>query len=126
MLDNVKGRKSKSEYIKTPTYYYAPGKNGKVIVTGSDIYQIAKIINNVIFDHFPSLDKLYSYFTEMVRAISKLELPVSWMTPTGIIVIQHYTLSESHKVSLSFKNRKKSVIILEKKLKNGKFIIFSN
>ena len=88
---------NKTRKIKEPVFYYAPGKKGKVIVTGSDIYQIAKIINTTIFNHFPSLENLYSYFTEFVRTMSKLDIPITWITPSGLkisytnIIIEVYS-----------------------------------
>ena len=69
-LINGKQKKGKSEY-------YAPGIEGKVLLTRKDIYKIAEIINDQIFVTFPSLNFIYAYFLDIAKLMVKLKLPLT-------------------------------------------------
>jgi DNA-directed RNA polymerase len=57
--------------------YIAPGKLGDVILTKSDLFKIASIINEQIFVVFPSLNNIYSYFINMAKIMIKLNIPIT-------------------------------------------------
>ena len=47
-----------------------------VQLSPKDIYKIAEIIDDQIFVIFPSLNKIYNYFTDIAKIMSRLKLPI--------------------------------------------------
>jgi hypothetical protein len=62
---------------KEKSEYYAPGIDGKVLLTRKDIFKIAEIINDQIFITFPSLNFIYAYLLDIARLMVKLNLPLT-------------------------------------------------
>lgn len=92
--------------------YFAPGKeNTSILLNKSDIFKIAEIINNQIFVIFPSLNNIYSYFIETAKIMVDLGIPITWITPSGLKITQHYLKSKQTVISTKlFKQTKKMVI----------------
>ena len=104
----------KDQPLKNQTFYLVPSKNNnKIMLRYNEIYKLAKLINDQIFKDLPSLEGLYSYFMNMVKLSLKLNIPITWFTPSGIKITQFYTLSLPHKVSITFGSHTKSVILRE-------------
>ena len=93
--------------------YYAPGINGKVILTRKNIYKIAEIINEQIFILFPSLNNIYAYFLDIAKLMVKLNLPLTWITPSGIKITQNYLKSKTTKLAIKLFGVKKTLILRE-------------
>lgn len=91
--------------------YEAPGKNGPVLVNNKEIFKIATIINNTIFDQFPSLKIIYDYFIEIVRIMLVLGIPLVWFTPSGLGITQSYSQSKIHKVSINIRGKSKKMVL---------------
>lgn len=118
ILGSVKSNKSK-------TKYYCPSKDGKnILISSGEIYKIASIINEQIFVVFPSLNKIYNYFIELTNLAVKLELPVTWITPSGLKITQNYFKKKKKVISISIFGKTKKVVIKENlnKLDKGKQI----
>lgn len=95
------------------TYYSVPTEDGFTKLTNPEIYVIAEIINKQIFISLPSLESIYTYFKNIVKLCLKCNIPLTWFTPSGLKITQFYAVSNLNKVSISFKNKSKSVILRE-------------
>lgn len=102
--------KSNLKY-KSPNYYSAPGKNGPVLLSNSDLMKIAAIINDEIFVVYPSLNYIYSYFIEMAKLVVKLGVPLSWVTPVGLEIVQHYLETEENKIGINIFGKRKTLVL---------------
>jgi len=61
----------------------------------------------------PSLEPVYDYFKNIVKLCLTLNIPITWITPTGLKITQFYALSIQNKVYISFKNKTKNVVLRE-------------
>lgn len=94
--------------------YAAPGKDGKIIpLSTKDIFKIATIINDQIFVIYPSLNDIYSYFLNITKLILKLNIPLTWFTPNGLKITQHYLKSKRNIVSIRLFGQTKKMVIKE-------------
>ena len=78
-----------------------------------DIFKIAEIINSQIFVNFPSLNNIYSYFIETAKIMVELGLPITWITPSGLKITQHYLKSKETVISTKLFNQTKKMVIRE-------------
>jgi DNA-directed RNA polymerase len=100
---------------KEKVYYLAPTiEGGQINLTQKDLYKIATVINNQIFVLFPSLNKIYSYFIEITKLMLKLELPMNWMTPTGVKFIQHYNKTTENLIAIRMFGKTNKIVLREK------------
>lgn len=96
------------------TYFRAPGIDNKpVFLSRKDIFIIANIINDQIFVVYPSLNNIYSYFLEISKLMIRLGTPITWITPTGIRITQHYLKSKQSVISTKLFNKTKKMVIKE-------------
>nr|YP_025889.1 DNA-dependent RNA polymerase [Moniliophthora perniciosa]AAQ74287.1 DNA-dependent RNA polymerase [Moniliophthora perniciosa] len=117
-LDSFKSNKSKTKFI-------CKGKDGKYIrLSNKEIYKIASIINDQIFVVFPSLNEIYNYFIELAKLAVKLELPMTWITPSGLKITQNYFKRKKKVISISIFGKSKKIVIKENtdKIDKGKQI----
>ena len=98
-------------FKKNSVFYKAPGKNKAVLLSSKDLYQIAKIINNTIFELFPSLKVIYDYLIRISEVLAKAKLPISWNAPSGLQITQNYLKSEVHKASIKSGNVAKTIVM---------------
>jgi len=99
LISNELTKQIETEKHKT---YIAPSIDNKLVfLTPQDIYKIAQIINEEIFVIFPSLNNIYSYFTNITRIMTELGIPLTWITPTGMEITQRYLKSETTRVGLN-------------------------
>ena len=107
--DKVKDLKSS---IKSRNnYYLIPGKDESVKVTDIDIMKIAKIIDDEIFVVYPSLNYIYNYFIEMAEIAVKLNIPLSWITPQGMEIVQYYLVTEEKKIGINIFGKRRKVVL---------------
>jgi len=97
--------KNKIIYYLVPTYF------GFTKITHFETFRLAEIINKQIYLSIPSLDPVYDYFKNIVKLCLTLNIPITWFTPTGLNFTQFYALSIQNKVSISFKNKTKNVVL---------------
>lgn len=94
--------------------YISPGKDGKnVRLTSSDIFKIATIINEEIFVLYPSLNGIYSYLIEISKLMIKLDIPLTWITPTGLKITQRYLKNKQTTIAIKFAGKTKKMILRE-------------
>jgi len=115
--ESFKNDRNKSKFI-------CPGKNGHdIILTKKDIYKIAEIINDQIFVCFPSLNYIYNYFIDIAKLSTKLGIPLTWITPAGLEITQHYLKRKKKVVPISLFGKIRKLVIREndvKKMDNAK------
>jgi len=93
--------------------YEAPGKNGPVILNNLEIFKMGEIIHEQIFHLYPSLKSIYSYFIDMVKLMIILNIPVVWITPSGLKITQSYSRSTLNKVAINMGGKTRSMILRE-------------
>ena len=59
-------------------------------LNNKEIYCLAHIIYDVLYDYFPSLKLLVSYLKDMNKTLKNLNLNTIWMSPGGLIIQQRY------------------------------------
>jgi DNA-directed RNA polymerase, mitochondrial len=89
----------------------AINKEKTVKINTIELIKIADIINKAIFKTYPSLDLIYSYFINMTKLLNKLEIPVIWLTPSGLEIVQNYYISKQNKIAINFAGRTKKMVI---------------
>jgi DNA-directed RNA polymerase len=52
--------------------------------------KISNKVKNIIYTMHPNLKSLNNYFKEMITVLNKIEKPVIWTTPSGMIITQKY------------------------------------
>jgi DNA-dependent RNA polymerase len=101
-----------------PYIYIAPALgNEKVLLSKKDLYLIAKIVDNQVFMMFPALKEIYDYLLDISKVLRDLNIPITWFTPAGIKITQHYLKEETHNYYMRSGNTRKT-IILKNKIKN--------
>ena len=77
----------------------------------SETYQLASIIHKSIFNKYPGLNIIYNYFINMTKVLNKLNIPVIWLTPTGLKITQFYRKVNKVKFAISL-GGKRSLFVL--------------
>nr|QWO71393.1 RNA polymerase [Termitomyces bulborhizus] len=107
-------KKLKESIKKEKTKFICLAKNNKtVLLTQKDIYKIAEIIHNQIFVCFPSLNYIYNYFIEVTKISSKLGIQLTWITPAGLEITQHYLKRKKKIISISLLGKTKKLVLRE-------------
>lgn len=70
-----------------------------------DLFKIAEIIYSVLFKEYPLISLLYGYFKDMAKLMSSADLPIEWVTPSGLILKQHYLKASSTSVLIRLNNK---------------------
>jgi hypothetical protein len=98
-----------------PYIYIAPALgNEKVLLSKKDLYLIAKIVDNQVFMMFPALKEIYDYLLNISKVLRDLNIPITWFTPAGIKITQHYLKEETHNYYMRSGNTRKTIILKNK------------
>jgi len=108
-----KGKSTVQKADKRVKKFITPGLNNPIQLNSKEVFKIAEIIYNQIFVLFPSLKSIYNYFMDISKLMIKLEIPLSWYTPVGLKLTQHYLNSKTNKISISMGNKKKTLVLRE-------------
>lgn len=93
-------------------FYKLHDKDGNVIlVTENEILQIAKIIYNSIYIQYPGLKLIFDYFIDMVKAFNQLDIPIQWMTPAGVKIIQYYNKTVQNKIAIYLGGKSRKLVL---------------
>lgn len=109
IANDIKNNLKKGSY----SFYLCPGIQGLVYLTPQDIYKIAEVINDQIFVLFPSLNSIYTYLIEISKLMILLEIPLSWITPSGLKFTQHYLKSKQTKLAIKIFGKTKKRVLKE-------------
>ena len=109
IIPKIKIEGKKNEYL-----YVLPGiLNNEVHLSKKYINKIAQIIYNEIFEMYPSLKIIYNYFINISKLMIKLDIPITWFTPAGLKLTQHYLKSKKNKISIKIANKSKTLVLRE-------------
>ena len=89
-------------------------KGEMITVESRDIVEIAKVINDSIFNKYKGLNFIYNYFTEFTKILSKLSIPIIWLTPSGLTILQKYLESIESKITITLGGKTKKLVLREK------------
>ena len=95
-----KGKSKVQKADKREKLFITPGLIRPLYLNSKEVFKIAEIIYNQIFELFPSLKSIYDYFMDISKLMIKLEIPLSWITPVGLKLTQHYLKSKIKKYLL--------------------------
>lgn len=98
--------------------FKAPSINDEenLFLNYKEVYQLAKIMHEALFESYPALKKLFEYFVSVCLAFTKLDIPISWYPPSGLSIEQRYLKTAKAKVSISVGKGKQKTVILKRKL----------
>lgn len=102
-----KFRVGKSKIFKVSSI----NKGEMITLINPDIMKIAEIINKSIFIKYKGLNFIYNYFIEMAKLKSKLNLPLVWLTASGLLLTQKYYKSKETKISLTLGGKTKKLVL---------------
>jgi len=80
------------------TSLYKIDKNSKNYVKYADLYLLVKNIDEILFVKYPKIKELTKYFHDIAEILNKLNLPIIWRLPSGLIVTQKYMQKRSIQV----------------------------
>lgn len=105
--------KNGNEKKKINNLYYVKATNelGYVLLDQKQLLKLATIIDNNIFNNYPILNSVYIFLTQLANIMIKLELPITWATPLGLQILQHYNLSTIQKVTINFLGKSKNTVL---------------
>ncbi len=91
--------------------FKVPNKNDEfTLLNKLQIFKIASIINNQLFLQYPTLKIIYDYFIGVTKLLLFLELPVNWVTTSGLNITQEYLKFKIYKVSVSLSGKSKTLM----------------
>jgi DNA-directed RNA polymerase len=99
--DEVKMLDKKGKEIMYKRGWYSMRSEALVnlqLVNHSDIELLVKSIENIIYVKYPKIKELNVYLRKIVVILNKLNLPVFWKLPTGLVVSQNYLVKKFKKV----------------------------
>ena len=113
-----------SEKEKTPTklidkvMFKVPSvnENENLYLTYKEVFHLAKIMHETLFNYYPALKQLFEYFVSICLAFTKLDIPILWYPPSGLKIQQRYLKTAKAKVSISVGRGKIKTVVLNKKL----------
>lgn len=114
ITNNISSNLISNLKLKNYNLYLCPSKEGdNILINNKDIFKIAEIINNQIFIVYPSLNNIYNYFIDIAKIMVKLGIPITWFTPNGLKITQHYLKNKEKIISTSLFNKTKKMVIRE-------------
>lgn len=103
--ENIKSNKKKTRFI-------CPSNDGSnIYLNHKEIYKMAEIIDDQIFVVFPSLNSIYNYFIDVTKLTIKLDIPLNWITPSGLHITQRYLKMKKKVVSVNLFGKTKKFVI---------------
>ena len=114
---NTYSNNIKNNNILEKVLFKVPSINDKenLYLTYKEIYHLAKIMHETLFEYYPSLKKWFEYFISICLVFTKLDLPILWYPPSGLSICQRYLKTAKSKVSISVGHGKKKTVLLNKK-----------
>jgi DNA-directed RNA polymerase len=77
---------------------YSTDEKSEYYVTREDLCYFIDIFNIVLFKSYPHIKSLIVYLKEMASILNKLNMPIIWRLPTGLVVSQRYVLLKIKKI----------------------------
>ncbi len=71
-------------YCITTVPAYATSTNKSISLNTSKLAELNKTVYAVLTDEIPSLRNLTKYFHNIIKVLTKINLPITWITPAGL------------------------------------------
>jgi hypothetical protein len=96
-------RKKKSDTDTSPVAikikYFSVNSDGtQPWVSHSDIFVLCTMIMDIIKNEFPRIKRLSDYLKSISKLCSKLNVPIVWNLPHGLVVVQSYLKQDSFEI----------------------------
>ena len=114
--NNLEGKTSIKILEKVMFKVPSVNENENLYLTYKEVFHLAKIMHETLFDYYPALKRLFEYFISVCLAFTKLDLPIMWYPPSGLSIQQRYLKTAKAKVSISVGRGKTKTVVLNKKL----------
>lgn len=104
------------EMVYSRTTFLVPTIHKETLVPLNilEIFEIAKIMNDIIFKKYPKLNIIYNYFIQITKLMNDLNLPVIWYTPSGLELTQNYSALKRYKVGVTLGGNRKTLVLQTK------------
>lgn len=86
--------------------------NDPVFINKKELYQLAKIIHETLYEEHPRLKELVNYLNKITELLYDLNLPIIWKTPSGLVIRQKYTKFKKIRVKPSLNKTSTTYTIL--------------
>jgi DNA-directed RNA polymerase len=94
-----------------------------VVLRFNDIVKLSEIIYHSLFKIHPSLNSIMKYFHAMVKLLNDLNLPVRWLTPSGLVLEQQYVKFTKYDITNSVLKKRYKIVLRKPAQKNKKSVI---
>lgn len=84
--------------VKHSIGWYKINNKSENYVNRSDMELLVKCINEIIYINYPRIKLLTTYLNEEAKLLNKLNLPIVWRLPSGLMVTQKYMQKHSKKI----------------------------
>jgi DNA-directed RNA polymerase, mitochondrial len=85
------------------------------LVNRSDVELLVKSINDIIYINYPNIKLLSIYLNEIAKIFNKLNLPIIWRLPSGLMISQKYMQKHTTRIKpFSYLNTSLSLTITDK------------
>ncbi|KAJ1562584.1 hypothetical protein HK096_007436 [Nowakowskiella sp. JEL0078] len=102
-LVNLKGDTRRDLYAEI---YMVPTLNGDTVeLTYKDLYCIATVIYETVYNNYESIREIFAYLIDWVKLANKINMCLSWVTPSGTIITPKYLASKQSRHSISMNQR---------------------
>jgi DNA-directed RNA polymerase len=86
------------EEVKEDLFIYILKKDKNIVFSEFDFRILSKVLNKIIFVDYPKLNELVKYLKQISNISNKLEIPIPWVLPTGLVVNQQFYKTKTLKV----------------------------
>jgi DNA-directed RNA polymerase, mitochondrial len=108
LLNPVKG--SKRAFILQDKNFLK-NQDINLTLTFKEIFKLAEIIHNVLYNSFPNLTVVVKYLKDINRFLKLLGLSTVWLTPSGMLIEQHYSKIIKEELVTNILGKRKSITI---------------
>jgi DNA-directed RNA polymerase len=123
---NTKKSKGKTEpasaaaaLLQKGCYIYIPNENilknkgnNEIYLTQKELFLLANLIKSTVLNIIPPFNDLKLYFDNIIDIMKKLELPIDWVTPSGMTVSMSNRILKSKQIKTSLIKKSKPISIL--------------
>ena len=87
-----------------------------VSLSRKDLYKLSEIIYNVLFEKHPILKDIMLYFQSFAHLLNVLGLPVTWITPSGLELIQRYSKFTKYDITSIIQSKRRKITLRKPEL----------
>lgn len=87
-----------------------------------NLYILSSIIYKILFKMHPILEEIMIYFQSMVKLLNQLEIPVTWITPSGLVLSQRYSRFTTYDITSVIQSKRRKITLSKPELDVNKKI----